>query len=108
MVVLVCCTGPVILHDPETGKTVQCAPDDMGQSAEVAYHRERDCIENYQRQGTNACRTEPQEDVVGSCNHVLAYIFYWHTFSRPPGRYRIRVRLAGCFHANRTRLSPSP
>ena len=51
MVVLVCCTGPVILRDPETDKTVQCAPDDMGQSAEVAYHRERDCIEDYQRQG---------------------------------------------------------
>jgi hypothetical protein len=51
LVVLAGCTGPVILRDPQTGKTVQCSPDDTGQSAEVAYQRQRDCIEDYQRQG---------------------------------------------------------
>jgi hypothetical protein len=45
------CIGPVILRDPQTGKTVQCSPDDTNESAEVAYQRQRDCIENYQRQG---------------------------------------------------------
>jgi len=51
MVVLAGCTGPVILRDPETGKTVQCGPEDTEQSAEVAYQRQRACIEQYQRQG---------------------------------------------------------
>jgi hypothetical protein len=41
----------VILRDPETGKTVQCRADDTDQSAEVAYQRQRDCIDDYQRQG---------------------------------------------------------
>lgn len=45
------CTGPVILRHPETGKTVQCGSDDTEQSAEVAYRRERECIEDYQRRG---------------------------------------------------------
>ena len=51
LAVLASCTGPVILRHPETGKTVQCGPDDTDQSAEAAYRRERDCIEDYQRQG---------------------------------------------------------
>jgi len=51
LVVLAGCTGPVILRDPQTGKTVQCGPDDTEQSAEVAYQREGTCIEDYQRQG---------------------------------------------------------
>jgi hypothetical protein len=51
LVVLAACTGPVILRDPQTGKTVQCGSDDTEQSAEVAYQRQRDCIEEYQRQG---------------------------------------------------------
>jgi hypothetical protein len=51
LIFLAGCTGPVMLRHPQTGKTVQCGPDDMDQSAEVAYQRERDCIENYQRQG---------------------------------------------------------
>ena len=51
LIVLAGCTGPVTLRDPQTGKTVQCGPDDTEQSAEVAYQRERDCIEYYQRQG---------------------------------------------------------
>jgi len=51
LVVLAGCTGPVILRHPETGKTVQCGPDDTAQSAEVACQRERDRIEHYQRQG---------------------------------------------------------
>lgn len=45
------CTGPVILRHPETGKTVQCGADDTEESAEAAYQRQRDCIEQYQRQG---------------------------------------------------------
>jgi hypothetical protein len=49
--VLAGCTGPVILRHPETGKTVQCSPDDREQPADVAYQRERDCIEAYERQG---------------------------------------------------------
>lgn len=49
--VLAGCTGPVILRHPETGKTVQCSPDDTNQRAEIVYQRERDCIEAYQRQG---------------------------------------------------------
>lgn len=51
VVFLAGCTGPVILRDPQTGKTVQCGTDDTGQSAEVAYQRQRDCIEEYQQQG---------------------------------------------------------
>ena len=51
LVVLAGCTGPVILRDPETDKTVQCGPDDTEQSAAVTDQRERDCIEDYQRQG---------------------------------------------------------
>ncbi len=35
LVVLAGCTGPVILRDPQTGKTVQCGPDDTEQSAEL-------------------------------------------------------------------------
>jgi hypothetical protein len=41
----------VILRHPQTGKTVHCGPDDTEQRADVAYQRERDCIEAYQRQG---------------------------------------------------------
>ena len=51
MAVLAGCPGLVTIRDPETGKTVRCGPDDLDQSAEVAYQRERDCIENYQRRG---------------------------------------------------------
>ncbi len=51
LVVLAGCTGPVILRHPETGKTVQCSPDDTEQPAEVAYQRQRECIEDYERQG---------------------------------------------------------
>lgn len=51
LVVLTGCTGPVILRHPETGKTVQCSSDDTERSADVAYQRQRDCIEEYQRQG---------------------------------------------------------
>jgi len=49
---LVCvagCTGPVMLRDPQTGKTVQGGADDTEQSVEVAYQPERACIETYQR-----------------------------------------------------------
>lgn len=51
LIVLAGCTGPVILRDPQTGKTVHCGPDETEQRADVAYQRERDCIEAYQRQG---------------------------------------------------------
>jgi len=51
LLVLAGCTGPVILRDPQTGKTVQCGPDETEQRADVAYQRQRDCIEEYQRQG---------------------------------------------------------
>jgi len=49
---LVCvagCTGPVMLRDPQTGKTLQGGPDDMEQSAEVAYQPERAWTVEYQR-----------------------------------------------------------
>ena len=51
LVLLAACTGPVILRDPQTGKTVRCGSDDTKLPAEVAYQRQRDCIEQYQRQG---------------------------------------------------------
>jgi hypothetical protein len=51
LIVLAGCTGPVILRDPQTGKTVHCGPDETEQRADVAYQHQRDCIEDYQRQG---------------------------------------------------------
>lgn len=44
-------TGPLILRHPKIGKTVQCGSDDTELSAEVAYRRERERIEDYQRRG---------------------------------------------------------
>ena len=50
-----CETDPVFLRHPQTGKKVQCGgpypSEGDAASAQAATIRERDCIEDYQRQG---------------------------------------------------------
>ena len=48
------CTSAVTLRHPVTGVTVKCGPyafDNLGRSAAVATERERQCVNDYQRQG---------------------------------------------------------
>jgi len=60
-----CATQPVILRNPKTGETTQCGPytnmHPLFPAASPHWKAERQCIEDYQRQGFERMPVPPGE-----------------------------------------------
>jgi len=46
-----CAVPPVVLRHPSTGLTVECRAGGAVPGSRAAYQHQRDCVEDYQRQG---------------------------------------------------------